>query len=356
MSRIVTFGEIMARLATPGFKRFQQAMPGTLEVTFAGAEASIAASIALLGGDACFVTALPDNAIADACVADLRSLGVNTRHVLRTRSGRLGIYFLETGTNQRAGNVIYDREGSSIAITPAREYNWAAIFDAAEWLVVSGITPAISGNASQVTMTGMQEASARGVKIVCDMNFRGKLWQWEPPLTPRELATRTMRNLMPLVDLFVGGREDAAEMLDIPSAGSSPDELVQLAKQIVTRFPRLQRVAITRREGISATHNRFGGMLYDAASGDACFAPVKDGIPAFYEITDIVDRLGAGDAFTAGLLFALATPELQCTQTAVSFAAAAGCLAHSIEGDFNYTSRDEIESLMRGDASGRVRR
>lgn len=354
MSRIVTFGEIMARLATPGFKRFQQAMPGTLEVTFAGAEASIAASIAFLGGEAAFVTALPRHPIADACVADLRSMGVETGHILRTERGRLGLYFLETGANQRPGQVIYDREGSSVAITPAHGYDWSAILDGAEWFVISGITPAISRNAAEVALTAVREAGQRGVKVACDMNYRSKLWQWDPPLKPRELATRTMLALMPHVDLFVGGREDAAEMLGIPDAGPAPDALVSVARQIVARFPRIQRVAMTRREGISATHNNFGGMLYDAAA--ACFAPLDGGAASYYEITDIVDRLGAGDAFTAGLLFALTTAELQSPQTALSFATAAGCLAHSIEGDFNYISRAEIEALMSGEASGRVRR
>ena len=153
MSRFVTFGEIMGRLAPPGFKRFRQAMPGTLDITFGGAEASIAGSIAFLGGDAAFVTVLPDHAIGDACVANLRSIGLNTRHILRTDKGRLGIYFLETGANQRSGNVIYDREGSSIAITPATAYDWNSIFDGAEWFVTSGITPAISSNAADVTAT-----------------------------------------------------------------------------------------------------------------------------------------------------------------------------------------------------------
>lgn len=356
MSRIVTFGEVMARLATPGFKRFQQAMPGSLNVTFAGAEASIAASIAYLGGDAAFVTALPKHAIADACVADLRSMGVETKHIIRTDRGRLGLYFLETGANQRPGNVIYDRDGSSVAITPASDYDWSAIFKDAEWFVISGITPAISRNAAGVSMAAIREASARGVKVACDMNYRSKLWQWDPPLSARELATRTMRELMPSVDLFIGGREDAAEMLGIPDAGSSPEALVSVAMQISRQFPRIRRVAMTRREGISATHNNFGGTLFDAADDAACFAPMKAGAPSLYEITNIVDRLGAGDAFTAGLLFAFMTPELSDPKTAVSFATAAGCLAHSMEGDFNYVSRNEIESLMQGDASGRVKR
>ncbi|MFA6545080.1 MAG: sugar kinase [Limisphaerales bacterium] len=356
MSRIVAFGEIMARLATVGFKRFQQAMPGTLDTTFAGAEASIAASIAYLGGDASFVTALPQHAIADACVANLRSMGVETKHIVRTGRGRLGIYFLETGANQRPGNVIYDREGSSVAIAPASDYDWPAIFDGAEWLVISGITPAISRNGAEVAMTAMREASARGVKVACDMNYRSKLWQWEPPSPPRELATRTMRVLMPLVDLFIGGREDAAEMLGIPDSGPSPEALVSVARQIVTRFPRIQCVAMTRREGISATHNNFGGMLYDSSAETACFAPSKDGAPSFYEIPDIVDRLGAGDAFTAGLIYAFTTPGLSTPATSLAFACAAGCLSHSIEGDFNYSTRGEIEALMNGGAAGRVKR
>jgi 2-dehydro-3-deoxygluconokinase len=356
MSRIVTFGEIMARLATPGFKRFQQAMPGAMEVTFAGAEASIAAAIAFLGGDATFVTALPQHSIADACVAALRSMGVDTRHIVRTLRGRLGLYFLESGANQRSSNVIYDREGSSVAMTPAHEYDWSAILDGAEWLVISGITPAISRNAAEVTMTAVREASHRGVKVACDMNYRSKLWQWEPPLKPRELATRTMLALMPLIDLFIGGREDAAEVLGISDAGTAPDALVSVAQQIVETFPRIQRVAFTRREGISATHNNFGGMLYDASTASAYFSPMNNGAASLYEITDIVDRLGAGDAFTAGLLFALTSEELQSPQSALSFATAAGCLAHSIEGDFNYVSRAEITGLMNGDASGRVKR
>ena len=183
MSRVVTLGEIMARIATPGFARFQQAMPGNVVVTFAGAEASIAASLAYLGADAAFLTALPDHAIADACVADLRRLGVETKNILRTSEGRLGIFFLEHGANQRGGNVIYDREGSSAALTPASAYDWEAIFTGCEWFVISGITPAISKNAAEVSLTAVQEARRRGIKVVCDMNYRTKLWRWEPALS-----------------------------------------------------------------------------------------------------------------------------------------------------------------------------
>ncbi len=349
MSRIVTFGEIMGRLGAPGFKRFQQSMPGTLAVTFAGAEASIAVAIGYLGGDAAFVTALPDHAIADACVANLRSFGVDTRYILRTPQGRLGLYFVEAGANQRPGNVIYDREGSSIAITPANTYDWDGIFDGAEWFIVSGITPAISRNAADVTTKALREASQRGVKVAMDMNYRSKLWRWEPALPPRELATRTMRDLLSFVDLFVGGREDAEAVLGV--SRSAP--LDELARQVAQQFPRISRVAMTVREGISATHNNFGGLLFDKLTDQLCGAPDNGRL---YSITHIVDRLGAGDAFTAGLIYALTTPELTAPPTALAFATAAGCLAHSIEGDFNFSTRAEIEALIAGNSAGRVNR
>lgn len=355
-ARIVTLGEIMARLAAPGHLRFQQTMPGSLEVTFAGAEASVAMSIAHLGGESSFVTALPDHALGDACVANLRAVGVETRHILRTSAGqgRLGLYFLETGANQRPGQVIYDREGSSMAVTPPEAYDWDAILAGAEWFLISGITPAISRNAAAVARAAMEAASRLGVKVACDMNFRSKLWQWEPGHSARELATRTMRDLMPMVDLFIGGREDAVQMLGLEVGDEVSPEA--LARQIVAHYPRIRRVAMTLREGVSATHNNWGGLLYDAGLDQSFRAPLRDGVYEPYAITDIVDRLGGGDAFTAGLLFALTTAELQSPETAVAFAVAASCLAHSIPGDFNFTSRAEVEALMAGDASGRVKR
>lgn len=343
MSRVVTFGEIMLRLATPGFARFHQAMPGSLNASFAGAEASIAASLAYLGIDAAFVTALPMNAIADACVADLRSLGVETRHILRTHEGRLGTYFLEHGANQRGGNVIYDRDGSTVAITPASAYDWDAIFTGCEWFVISGITPAISRNASEVALVAVQEATRRKIKVVCDMNYRTKLWQWEPPLTVRELATRTMKSLLPFVDVFVGGISDATAMLDMDHNG----DLHALAKQIIAQFPNLTHAAFTLRDGSTSAAQCFSGALYEAAVDTLHAAPR-------YTITQIIDRLGAGDAFTAGLLFSFL--QNSPPAVAISFATAAGCLAHSIEGDYNYSTRSEIENLMQGDGGGRVSR
>lgn len=349
MSRIITFGEIMGRLATPGHQRFQQAMPGELKVTFAGAEASIAASIAYLGGDAAFVTALPKHALADACIANLRAMGVDTSHILRTDEGRLGLYFVEAGVNQRPGNVIYDREGSSISITPPDAYDWDAIMSGAERFVISGITPALSQNAAAVTRCALQAARQRGLKVALDMNFRSKLWRWDATLTPHELAMRTMRELLASVDLFVGGVEDLLALLDV--SDSPPPE--ELARMLVKRFPRIKRVALTLRDGSSATQQNFCGMLYDHAVNEIHYAPQQ---AAPYPISQVVDRLGAGDAFTAGLLYALTTPDLANPATAIQFATAAGCLAHSIEGDFNFSSRSEITDLMAGGMPGRVLR
>lgn len=343
MSRVVTFGEIMLRLATPGHARFQQAMPGGVDTTFAGAEASIAASLAHLGIDAAFVTALPDHAIADACVADLRSMGVVTRHILRTTEGRLGIYFLEHGVNQRGGNVIYDREGSAVAVTPASAYDWEAIFDGCEWFVISGITPAISRNASEVALSAVQEARKRGIKVVCDMNHRAKLWRWEPPHSARDLATRTMRGLLRHVTVFVGGISDATAMLGIEFTG----DLKALARKIAAEFPHLTHAAFTLRDGSTSAVQCFSGALYESATGTLHTAPA-------HTITHVIDRLGAGDAFTAGLIFSFL--QNSTAPITISFATAAGCLAHSIEGDYNHSTRAEIEALMQGDGGGRVSR
>lgn len=343
MSRVVTFGEIMLRLATPGFARFQQAMPGSMNATFAGAEASIAASLAYLGIDAAFVTALPDHAIADACIADLRGLGIETKHILRTPEGRLGTYFLEHGANQRGGNVIYDRDGSSVAITPASAYDWDTIFADCEWFVISGITPAISRNAAEVALFAVEEAKRRQIKVVCDMNYRTKLWRWEPPLSARDLATRTMRILLPHVTVFVGGISDATAMLGIEFHG----DLKVLAKQIVAEFPNLTHAAFTLRDGSTSAAQCFSGALYETATDTLHTAPA-------YTITQVIDRLGAGDAFTAGLVFSFL--QNSAAPATIAFATAAGCLAHSIEGDYNYCTRAEIEAVMQGDAGGRVSR
>jgi 2-dehydro-3-deoxygluconokinase len=339
----------MGRFVTPGFKRFQQALPGSLNTSFAGAEANIATAFAYLGGEAAFVTALPTNPIADACVASLRSAGVDTTHILHTDTGRLGLYFLEQGANQRPTNVIYDREGSSVSITPADAYDWDTILEGADWFITSGITPALSQNAAAVTRAALEEASKRGVNVAIDMNYRQKLWKWEPPLTSRELATRTMKDLLPFADLFVGGLEDAVAVLDCVPA-RAPHEIAGL---LAKTFPRLSHVAMTLRESVSASHTILGGFLYETRTATGFLSPL-DG--KTYSIQNIVDRIGTGDAFTGALLYALTTPDLSSPRPAVEFATAAACLAHSIEGDQNFTTRAEIEALLQGDASGRVQR
>ena len=361
MSKVVTFGEIMGRLAPRGFLRFRQAMPGVLDITFAGAEASVTASIVYLGGEAAFVTALPEHAIADACVADLKAMGVDTRHIVRTTRGRLGLYFLETGANQRPSAVIYDRDGSAVSLTPAAEYQWRDIFAGAGWFHVTGITAAISAVASEAALAAVQEARARGLTVSCDLNFRRKLWKWDASLSPSELARRTMRNLLAHVDVVIGNEEDAGEVLgihaqdtDVRTGKVANEKYPDVAREIVSQFPQVTQVAITLRESLSASHNNWGAMLYEAAADRAFFAPMREGSYRPYAITHIVDRVGGGDAFAAGLIYAQLTPELSAPQDALAFAVAASCLAHSIPGDYNFSSRAEVEALMRGSESGRV--
>ena len=362
MKKVITFGEIMGRVAPRGFLRFRQAMPGALDFTFAGAEATVAASVAYLGGEAAFVSALPNHAIGDASVANLRALGVDTQYIVRTKQGRLGLYFLETGANQRPSNVIYDRAGSAISLTPVEKYPWKEIFTGAGWFHISGITPAISATAAAAALAAVQAARAAGVTVSCDLNFRRKLWSWEPATDPQVLAQRTMRQILPFVDVVIGNEEDAGEVLgihaqetDVQSGKVASEKYPDVARQIVAQFPQVSLVAITLRESISASHNNWGAMLFDARADRACFAPCSgDGQYQPYKITHIVDRVGGGDAFAAGLIFARLTPELAAPQSAVAFAVAASCLAHSISGDYNFSSRAEVEALMKGSASGRV--
>lgn len=360
MKTIVTFGEIMGRLAAPANLRLRQARE--LEVTYAGAEASVAASICSFGGTARYVTALPKHALAEATMDSLRAVGIDTRHVLRTDEGRLGLYFLETGANQRPSNVIYDRVDSAVAITPADRYDWDAIFDGAQWLHLSGITPALSENAAEATLVAAQKAKAAGALVSIDLNFRGKLWKWDSSKTPRELAEATMRSILPSVDAVVANEEDCHDVLgiragdtDVHAGALDTSRYPDVAREIVKQFPNVRNVAITLRESLSATHNNWGGMLYDAAADQPFFAPLDtEGNYRPYEIKSIVDRVGGGDAFAGGLIFALITPELSEPQTAVKFAVAASCLKHSIKGDFNVSTRKEVEALMGGSVSGRV--
>ncbi|MEX0331091.1 MAG: sugar kinase [Puniceicoccaceae bacterium] len=360
MKKVVTFGEIMCRLASPGNLRLRQARD--LEVTYAGAEASVAASICNFGGEARYVTALPKHALAEATMDTLRAVGIDTKYILRTESGRLGLYFLETGANQRPSNVIYDRADSAIAITPAEEYDWNGIFTDAQWLHLSGITPALSKSAAEATLVAAHKAKEAGCTVSIDLNFRKKLWQWRPGTAARELAEETMRGILPFIDVIIANEEDCHDVLGIQAGDTDVDSgeletsrYPDVARQVVSQFPNVAKVAITLRESLSATHNNWGAMLYDRDSDSAHFAPLdKDGSYCSYQIKNIVDRVGGGDSFAGGLIFALTTPELSEPATAVRYAVAASCLKHSIKGDFNYSTRSEVEALMGGSASGRV--
>jgi len=361
MKTIVTFGEIMGRFAPAGFLRFRQSLPGPLDLTFGGAEANVAASIAILGGQGRFVTALPKHAIADACVGVLSGLGVDTRYIVRSKEGRLGLYFLESGANQRPSNVIYDRANSSVSLTAGDAYDWQSVYADAGWMHTTGITAALSKTAADAVLHAAKAAKAAGLTVSCDLNFRKKLWGWEPGTDAKALAEKTMRAILPYVDVVIANEEDAADVLgihaaetDVHSGKVAHDKYPDVARQIAKQFPNVSKVAITLRESLSASHNNWGALLYDVASDTAHFAPVKGGEYEPYQIKNIVDRVGGGDSFGAGLVFALNTPELAEPAKAIAFAVAASCLAHSIVGDINYSTRAEVESLMGGSGSGRV--
>ena len=360
MKSVVTFGEIMARIAAPDNMRLRQTR--VFDVTYAGSEASVAASICNFGGKARYVTALPKHSLAEATMDAVRSVGVDTNFVLRTDTGRLGVYFLETGANQRPSNVIYDRADSAVSITPPEAYDWENIFDNAQWLHLSGITPALTENAARATLVAAQKAKAAGVTVSIDLNFRNKLWKWHDSKKGKALAQETMKGILPFIDVVIGNEEDCHDVLgiragetDVHSGTLDTARYTDVARQVVKMFPNVSKVAITLRESISATHNNWGAILFDAASDKPFYAPLDaNGNYESYKITNIVDRVGGGDSFAGGLIFALTTPELSAPQDAVRYAVAASCLKHSIKGDFNYSTRAEVERLMGGSASGRV--
>lgn len=362
--RVVTFGEVMLRLAPEGFLRMPQAIPGRLEATFGGGELNVAVSIAYQGGRAAYLTAVPDNAVTDALVQELRKLGVEDDLVRRFPEGRFGVYYVETGANQRGGTVTYDRDGTTIARQTAEAYDWENAFHDADWFHLTGITPAISEQAAAAALASVQQARERNVTVSCDLNFRKKLWRWKPGTEPVALARETMRKLMPYIDVVVANEEDAEMSLgiaapesDVEAGRLNLDGYGRVARQIVEEFPNVRQVAITLRQSISASHNNWGALLYDAGSDGLHAAPVDaDGRYRPYEIRNIVDRVGAGDSFAGALIVALRTGELSAPEQALRYATAAGCLKHSIRGDFNYVSRQEIEALAAGSGSGRVQR
>ena len=361
MKTIVTFGEIMGRLCPENFQRFRQSMPGKLDITFAGAEANVAASISMLGGKVRFVTALPDNEMTEACLAVLKGIDVDVSAIKKVNYGRFGLYFVERGANQRPSKVMYDRDFSSVSMTKGEDYDWKNIFAGAGWLHTTGITPSLSEISASATEIAVRTAKEKGLTVSCDLNFRKKLWQWKPGTKSNDLAQKTMRDILPYVDVVIANEEDAhdvlgisAENTDIEGGKLDVQKYIDVAKEIVNQFPNVKKVAITLRESLSATHNNWGAMLYDASKDKAYFAPENEAGYSPYEIKNIVDRVGGGDSFGAALVFALNTPKLAKSADAIRFAVASSCLCHSINGDFNYVSRDEVESLMGGSASGRV--
>ena len=338
--RVVTFGEVMARLAPPGKLRLLQAT--SLDLTFAGGEANVAVSLALLGLDSAYVTKLPHNDLAQACVNQLRGLGVDTRHVARG-GDRMGLFFLEHGASQRPGTVTYDRAGSAIAQVAPGDFDWDSILATADWFHFTGITPAISDAAAAATLAAARAARAHGATVSCDLNFRSKLWT-------SEQANRVMSGLMPNVDVCIANGEDAGHVFGIWTGDGGPavdpadaERHADVARRLTARF-RFKAVAMGLRQSHSASRNGWGGLLYTGGQAH---------VSRRYEI-DIVDRVGGGDAFAAGLIYALATK--QPPQDAIEFAAAAGCLKHSIMGDYNLVRLEELNALLAGDGGGRVRR
>ncbi|MBM4039472.1 MAG: sugar kinase [Planctomycetes bacterium] len=354
----------MMRVAPEGRLRFRQAMPGKVDITFAGGEANVCASLAHFGAKVRYVTALPKHAIAESLAGVLRGLGIDTGSILWRDAGRLGIYFLETGANQRSSVVLYDRDGSAIALARPDEYGFPAALDGVTWVHVTGITPALSENAYVATLRLVQLAKERGASVSCDLNFRKKLWRWRAGAKPNQLAGECMSAILNHVDLVVANEEDAADVLGIHAEGTAVEQgrlnaaaYEAVARAIVARFPGVSRVGITLRESISADHNNWGGMHFDREADRAFFAPLNaEGGYQPYEIRDIVDRVGGGDSFAAGLLYALNSPDYADPAMAIRFAVAASCLKHSVQGDFNLVTRDEVAALLGGAASGRVRR
>ncbi len=340
MKKIVTFGEIMMRLNPESYLRFVQAEK--FEATYAGGEANVAVSLANYGMDAAFVTKVPAHEIGQCAINELRRYGVDTSKIVRGGE-RLGIYFVEKGASQRASKVIYDRAGSAIAKAAAADFDWAKIFEGADWFHFTGITPALGGELPAICLAACQEAKKQGLTVSCDLNYRKKLWT-------REEAGKVMGELMPYVDVCIANEEDAkdvfgiaAENTDLNAGKVDHEGYISVARQLTERFG-FQKVAITLRGSLSASDNDWAGMLY--SGGNASFSPT-------YRV-HIVDRVGGGDSFGGGLIYALLSG--YDDQKAINYAVAASCLKHSVEHDFNLMSVSEVESLAGGNASGRVQR
>lgn len=342
--KIVTFGEIMLRLAPPNYQRFVQAT--SFDVIYGGGEANVAASLANFGFQVDFVTKLPNNEIGDACIQFMRQIGINTHKIIRGGE-RIGIYFLEMGASVRPSKVLYDRAYSAISNAKTNEFDWKEIFKGASWFHWTGITPAISQNLADICLDAVKAAKSMGLTVSCDMNYRKLLWKYGKK--PSEI----MSELIKYSDVAIGNEEDGEMVLgikaphtDITSGEIKAENYKAVVEEMIMRFPNLKRVAITLRGSISATHNTWSALLYD---GKKIYIGPK------YDIDFIVDRVGGGDSFMAGLIYGLLTYG-DDLQTALNFAVAASCLKHTIYGDFNLISVDEVLKIMGGDTSGRVSR
>ena len=343
--RVVTFGEIMMRLAPPGHLRFSQAR--SFNVVYGGGEANVAVSLANYGIDVDYVTRLPNNPLGEACLRFLREHGVGVDHIVRG-GDRLGIYFLEVGAVARGSQVVYDRAGSALATIEPGMVDWHAVFEGARWFHWTGITPAISKGAAAVCLEAVQVAKDMGLTVSCDLNYRKKLWKWGR--TPGEV----MAELVPYCDIAIGNEEDAdkvfgirAQGVDVTAGEVDAERYRSVCEQLVHKFPNLTTVAITLRGSLSASHNTWSGILWHGSN--VYTAPT-------YDITHIVDRVGGGDSFMGGLIYGLLTYGKENLQGALEFAVAASCLKHTVYGDVNLVTVDEVEKLMGGDRSGRVSR
>jgi 2-dehydro-3-deoxygluconokinase len=341
-ARVVTFGEVMLRLKSPGVERLFQSP--SLEASFGGAEANVAVSLTQFGVPVSFVSAIPANPIGDACLGELRKFGVDTSRV-RRQGSRLGIYFLEAGANQRPSKVVYDRSGSAIAAAKPGDFDWDVVLDGASWFHLTGVTPAISQSAADLAIDAARRAREKGITVSCNYNYRKNLWKYG------KSAPDVMRELVRHVHVGIANEEDCQEALgieldvDVASGSLATDRYRALAARVLEEFPNLDKQVITLRESHSADRNGWSAVLHNG----------KDFLVSRrYDITDIVDRVGAGDSFGAGLIYGLHA--YADDARALEFAAAASCLKHSILGDFNRVSVSEVEALVAGEASGRVQR
>ena len=341
-AQVVTFGEVMLRLKSPGLERLFQSP--SLEASFGGAEANVAVSLAQFGVPVSFVSAIPANPMGDACLGELRKFGVDTSRV-RRQGSRIGIYFLEAGANQRPSKVVYDRSGSAMAAAKPGDFDWDAVLDGASWFHLTGVTPAISQSAADLAIDGARRAREKGITVSCDYNYRKNLWKYG------KSAPDVMRDLVRHVHVGIANEEDCQEALgieldvDVASGSLATDRYRALAERVLEQFPNLDKQVITLRESHSADRNGWSAVLHNG----------KDFLVSRrYDITDIVDRVGAGDSFGAGLIYGLHA--YGDDARALEFAAAASCLKHSILGDFNRVSVAEVEALVAGEASGRVQR